>query len=151
MHASQESASPVEPLEPWRQSLFLLAATLFLGLVVLAFVLVRRGEAAMAESDRAFHAGELRVAVWEAKEAGLAYVPGSAHVARSAARLEAIARGATAEGRVDLARLAWDSLRLLGEQTDYPGRGQTAWGLRANEALARLNADSPRRLPSSRE
>lgn len=133
-----EGRSPL--LEPWRKSLFLGLATGLLALLVLAVVLVRRGEAAMAESDRAFHAGELRAAVWEAKEAGLAYVPGSAHVGRGVARLEAIARGATAEGRWDLARLAWDSLRLIDEQTAYPGRGATAWGQRAREALARLHA-----------
>lgn len=92
----------------------------------------------MAESDRAFHQGDLRVAVWEAKEAGLAYVPGSSHVRRSTARLEAIARGASAEGRWDLARLAWDALRLIDEQTAYPGRGQTAFGRRAREELQRM-------------
>jgi hypothetical protein len=136
----QKPESHLQLLEPWFKGLFLVLATGLLALVVLSVVLTLRGEAAMAESDRAFHAGELRVAVWEAKEAGLAYVPGAAHVARGVARLEAIARGATAEGRWDLARLAWDSLRLLDEQTNYPGRGQTPWGLRAAEALAGLSA-----------
>jgi hypothetical protein len=111
---------------------------LLLALLALCFVLVRRGEAAMVESDRAFHAGDLRGAVWEAKEAALAYVPGSAHVRRANDRLEAIARGAAAEGRWDLARLAWDALRLVDEQTDYPGRGPSTLGLEAKQQLAQM-------------
>jgi hypothetical protein len=139
----QRSEGVLALVEPWYKGFFLVLTTGLLALVVLSVVLTLRGEAAMAESDRAFHAGELRVAVWEAKEAGLAYVPGAAHVARGVARLEAIARGATAEGRWDLARLAWDSLRLLDEQTNYPGRGTTTWGARAAEGLAGLS--SPRK------
>lgn len=127
-------------LGPWLKRLFLAGAVLSLGLLALGAVLVRRGEAAMAESDRAFHAGDLRGAVWEAKEASLAYVPGSEHVRRGVARLEAIARGAAAEGRWDLARLAWDALRLVDEQTAYPGRGATPFGRRAKAELARMQA-----------
>jgi len=123
---------------PWKKRVFLTGVSVALTLVTLGVVLVRRGEAALAESDRAFHAGDLRVAVWEAKAAALAYVPGSAHVQKSTARLEAIARGAAAEGRWDLARLAWDALRLVDEQTDYPGRGQTEFGRAAKTELERM-------------
>ena len=115
-------------------------ALLFLALLALCFVLMRRGEAAMAESDRAFHAGDLRSAVWEAKSAALAYVPGSPHVRRATERLEAIARGASAEGRWDLARLAWGALRLVDEQTNYPGRGSTALGVEARQQLGRMRS-----------
>ncbi len=135
-----KSDSAAQRLEPWLRGFFFAAGTALLALVVLSVVLVRRGEAAMKESDRAFHAGELRIAGGEAKAAGLADVPGSEHVAEATARLEAIARGAAAEGRWDLARLSWDALRLLDEQTDYPGRGPTASGERAKVELGHLRA-----------
>jgi len=131
---------------PWLRRVFFFGVAGALTLVTLGVVLVRRGEAALAESDRAFHAGDLRVAVWEAKAAALAYVPGSDHVQKSTARLEAIARGAAAEGRWDLARLAWDALRLVDEQTDYPGRGPTEFGRAAKAELERMAA-----APGARE
>jgi hypothetical protein len=127
------------------RSIVSLAFALSLGVLVLALVLLHRGQARMAESDRAFHSGDLRSSVWEAKAAGLAYVPGSEHVARATARLEAIARGAASEGRPELARLAWDALRLLDEQTDYPGRGPTPFGELATAELGRLRAQKTAR------
>jgi len=135
-----DSAPDAPLLAGWLRSIVSVGFALALGVLVLAVVLVRRGEARMAESDRAFHAGELRVSVWEAKAAGLAYVPGSEHVVRATARLEAIARGAAAEGRPELARLAWDALRLIDEQTDYPGRGRAPFGELARAELGRLRA-----------
>jgi len=139
MKASDPNADFAEPMQPWLRPLLTAAVTLVLAVCVLGLVLVRRGTAAMDRSDRAFHAGDLRAAVWEAKAAGLSYVPGSSHVERAAARLEAIARGAAAEDRLDLARLAWDALRLIDEQTGYPGRGATAFGLRARAELERAS------------
>ena len=108
------------------------------GLLVLGVSLSHRGQEAMDRSDEAFHQGDLRAAVDFAKRAGLAYLPGADHVRRAERRLEAIGRGAEAEGNFELARRAWDALRIVDEQTTYPGRGEAAGGRRARQALERL-------------
>jgi hypothetical protein len=125
-------------LSPFLRTFVLAAASVLLALLLLGVVLVRRGEAALTRSDEAFHGGHLQVAIAEAKQSALAYVPGSEHVLGATERLEAIARGAEADGRRDLARLAWDALRVVDEQTAYPGRGPTASGALARQALLRL-------------
>lgn len=100
----------------------------------------QRGVAHLERSDSAFHQNDLLTALREARAAGLAYVPGSGHVRAAEERLEAIARGAEAEGRFDLARRAWDALRVVTEATEYPGRAASPAGQRAREALKRLDA-----------
>lgn len=127
-----------ERARPLLRGLSLLLLTVVLGLVLFGWVLVRRGQAALEESDRAFHQGHMEESIDWAKRAGLAYVPGAEHVHRAEARLEAIARGAEAESRLSLARRAWDALRLVDEQTSYPGRPASAAGERARAALERL-------------
>jgi len=85
-----------------------------LGLIVYALVTyhtLQRGELSMRESDRAFDAGQLELAVQHARRAAGDYVPGAEHVTRGYERLRAIARGAEREQNVELARFAWRSLR----------------------------------------
>lgn len=85
-----------------------------LGLLVYALVAyqtLQRGELAMRESDRAFDAGQLELAVQHARRAAGDYVPGAEHVRRGYERLRAVARGAEREQNVELARFAWRSLR----------------------------------------
>lgn len=117
-----------------------------LAVVLVLFALreIERGRDSLLASDAAFHRNDLPLAIREARSAGLAFVPGAEHVRRAEERLEAIARGAEAEGKVELARSAWDALRLVAAETDYPGRGDSEAGLRAEEALERLDrAASP--------
>lgn len=118
-----------------------------LGILVLTLRLEREGKEHMARSDRAFHRGELSLAVLEAKSALLAFVPGAAHVGRAEDRLVAIARGAEAEGRLELARTAWDALRVGEERTSYPGKGVSERAVLAHEGLRRIDQKLEGRAP----
>lgn len=115
---------------------------LLLAVLLLALMTARevhRGESALRESDQAFHGGDLHRSVLEARTAALSYVPGAPHVGAAYERLEAIGRGAEAEGRYEVARLAWGAVRSSVLQTRHwlvPRRGELE---RAESALARLN------------
>lgn len=111
-------------------------------LVVAGLTLTRRGQKEMELSDRAFHDGDLRSAITHARQAALAYVPGSAHVQAATERIEAIAKGAESEDNVPLALIAWDTLRLVHVRTAYPGRPPSPSQRRADEGLKRLRAAS---------
>ncbi len=131
-------------LEQALKSAALLLLLFIAAVLVFAFSSIGRGRAAMRRSDVAFHAGDLPLSIREARAAALAYVPGAEHVKEAEARLLAIARGAEAEGRRDLARAAWDALRVAEEQTSYPGRGRLPLGEEARAAIERLDrAPSP--------
>lgn len=108
------------------------------GLLSLGLALHFRGTAAMERSDAAFHSGDLRASVEWAQTAALAYLPGAQHVRAAEERLEAVARGAESASDIELARRAWDSLRLVDEQTKYPGRGESRSGDTARRALVRI-------------
>lgn len=116
------------------------ALSFVLLLVVAGLALSHRGRLEMEESDAAFHSGDLRGAIIHAKSAALAYVPGSSHVLSAYARLEAIAKGAEAEGNHELSRLAWETLRNVHAQTAYPGRPTSAWERDAEAGLRRIDA-----------
>jgi hypothetical protein len=92
----------------------------------------------MAQSDEAFHRGDLRTSLYRARDAGLLFVPGAPHVRAAEERLSSIASGAEAEADFDLAWLAWDALRHVDEETGYFGRGSTEAGKKARAGLARL-------------
>ncbi len=112
-------------------------------LVLSGLFLTGRGQDEMKQSDQAFHEGDLRASIRFARKAALSYVPGSSHVGAAHARLEAIARGAEAEGNFEIARLAWDSLRLVHVQTDYPGRPKSGAQAKAEERLKELMTPLP--------
>lgn len=100
---------------------------------------VHRGESALRESDAAFDRGDLHRSVLHARTAALAYVPGAPHVSAAYERLEAIGRGAEAEGRYEIARLAWGAVRTSVLQTRHwlvPREDELE---RAERALDRLN------------
>lgn len=103
----------------------------------------------MRRSDQAFHDGDLRAAIFHARKAALSFIPGADHVQQAYERLEAIGRGAEAQGDEELARIAWEALRVAVLQTNYPGRPSTAAYERAEESLERLRRarehDAPRR------
>jgi hypothetical protein len=100
---------------------------------------IYRGESALRASDAAFHRGDLQESVLHARAAAQAYVPGAPHVAAGYERLEAIARGAEAEGRYDLARSAWGAVRSSVVQTSHWLIPRQDALERANQALTRLN------------
>jgi hypothetical protein len=109
-------------------------------LVVSGVTLTARGREEMQRSDEAFHDGDLRTAIFHAKKAALSFVPGAYHVERAYQRLEAIGRGAEAQGDEELARVAWEALRGAVEETNYPGRPVAPAHERAVESLERLRA-----------
>jgi hypothetical protein len=119
----------------------------FLSLSLLSFVLLVvtsglvltfRGQSELAKSDVAFHDGRLRDSLVHARQAALAYVPGSEHVKGAYARLHAIAKGAESSGDRELAKIAWDTLRLVHVQTNYPGRPATELETEAQKGIWRL-------------
>ncbi|HVY27578.1 MAG TPA: hypothetical protein VHB79_13570 [Polyangiaceae bacterium] len=111
---------------------------LFVGVATLRAVL--DGERELAQSDAAFDANDLHGAIQHARRAASAYAPGASHVERGYARLLAVARGAEAAGKPDIAMLAWQAERAaVLESTSilhpFPERLDEA-----NRNLARLSA-----------
>ncbi len=122
------------------RNLALLAVSFVLLLAVAGLTLTQKGRTEMQKSDEAFHSGDLRLSLVHAKAAALSYVPGSTHVLAAYRRLEAIAKGAEAEGNHQLARLAWESLRNVHAQTAYPGRPMSEFEKAAEAGVKRVDA-----------
>lgn len=98
------------------------------------------GEREIAASDAAFDANDLRGAIEHARRAASSYVPGAPHVEHGYARLLAVARGAEATGRPELAMLAYQAQRAAALESaslvqPFPERLEEA-----NRNLARLAA-----------
>jgi hypothetical protein len=111
---------------------------LFAGMATLRAVL--DGERELALSDQAFDANDLHGAIQHARRAASAYAPGAPHVERGYARLLAVARGAEAAGKPDIAMLAWQAERAAVLESasivqPFPERLDEA-----NRNLARLSA-----------
>jgi hypothetical protein len=120
-------------------------ASLALTLVVLAlaamtFRVVRDGEAALGESDRAFNRGDLANAVLFARRAAIAYAPGAPHTRAALARLRAVAVGSEGVGDLGSARLAWGALRAAAIETRFWADPYAAEREEADRALSRLLA-----------
>lgn len=114
----------------------LLAALFLIGLFY--YREVSRGERYLVESDLAFHRNDLVESLRKAKSAAMAFAPGAPHVEAAYERLRAIARGAEAEGDLNLSFQAWDAIRHAHAETRYPGRAPSPIALEAEEALSRL-------------
>jgi HAMP domain-containing protein len=85
-----------------------------LALVLFALVAERtreRGARWIEDSDRAFDAGRMELAVQHARAAATAYVPGAEHVRLGYARLRAVARGAQRARDIELSAAAWRAMR----------------------------------------
>ncbi len=113
------------------------AALILFGAVATARALWD-GEREIAASDVAFDANDLRSAIEHARRAASSYVPGAPHVEQGYARLLAVARGAEATGRPELAMLAYQAQRAAVLESaslvqPFPGRLEEA-----NRNLARL-------------
>jgi hypothetical protein len=111
---------------------------LFAGIATLRAVL--DGEREIAASDAAFAANDLHGALQHARRAASAYAPGAPHVERGYQRLLAVARGAEATGRPEIAMLAWQAERAAVLESaslwhPFPERLEEA-----NRNLARLSA-----------
>ncbi|MGC4091349.1 MAG: hypothetical protein QM756_26415 [Polyangiaceae bacterium] len=120
------------------RSLLLVAALAVLALGVLALRTARSGQAALAESERAFDQGEVRESVRWAGRAATLSVPGADYVELAYRRLVIVARGAEAAGRLHLAAFAWNTVRGAAIDSATPGFGSRPELELANQNLARL-------------
>lgn len=125
------------------------AVVLFAGVATLRAVL--DGERELRQSDVAFDSNELHGAIEHARRAASAYAPGAPHVERGYERLLAIARGAEASGRPELAMLAYQAERAAVLESasivqPFPARLEEA-----NRNLARLAAAKSAAEPEQSE
>ncbi len=109
-----------------------------LGMALLTRRTITEGEAALQESDVAFHQGELRRSLLFARRAATAYAPGAPHVEQAYARLQAIALGSESKGDAELAAEAWRSVRSAALETKSVWTPRAEELARADRALARL-------------
>jgi len=118
-----------------------LALALALGLLALGVMALRTaaaGREALAASERAFDAGELRESVRYAARAATLSVPSGGYVDLAYRRLVVIARGAEAAGRPHLAAFAWNAVRGAAVESGALGFGPRPELEQANQNLARL-------------
>lgn len=114
------------------------------GIVALVARLATEGGNAMDRSDVEFDRGHLRESVLFARRAAALYAPFLPHVGRADARLEAVAQGAEATERRDIALLAWQAIRTTeGQRQWWIGRPFDRARV-ANERLALLLAEDER-------
>jgi hypothetical protein len=111
---------------------------LFFGVATLRAVL--DGEREIAASDVAFDANDLHATIQHARRAASAYAPGAPHVERGYRRLLAVARGAEATGRPEIAMLAWQAERAAVLESASFWHPFSERLEEANRNLARLSA-----------
>lgn len=124
-----------------------LGAGAALSLIVFALVAYRvseRGARELAESDRAFDAGRLELAVQHARRAAAAYVPGAPHVRLALERLRAVARGAERTRDLPLARAAWRAVRAAAIESRHVWQPHAVELAAADLELARLSGEAVR-------
>ncbi|HEX6765797.1 MAG TPA: hypothetical protein VF103_09980, partial [Polyangiaceae bacterium] len=119
----------------------LIVAVIALG--AMTYRAVRDGAAELAESDRAFNAGDLGNAVLHARRSATAYAPGAPHTRAAVERLRAVAVGSEAAGDPETARLAWGALRAAALETRHVTVPYAAELREANERLERLASRAP--------
>lgn len=124
----------------------ILALALLAGLsAALVARVVTESREELARSDAAFDRGELRPAVVHARRAATLAPRFTATSAAARARLLAVAVGSEARGDVEVARLAWRSIRGVILETRTIGALEADALAVANQSLARLAAhDVPR-------
>jgi hypothetical protein len=131
-----------------------LAALATIALVVFALLAhrtIEHGEREMRESDRAFDAGQLELAVLHARRAATAYVPGAPHVTAGYERLRAVARGSERERDVALARSAWGAARAAALESRHLWQPNPRALREAEAELDRLSAGASARAQSHSE
>jgi hypothetical protein len=114
------------------------SALLLLVFALVAYRVSERGARELAESERAFDAGRLEIAVEHARRAATAYVPGAPHVQLAFERLAAVARGAERTRDLALARRAWRATRAAAIESRHLWQPHAARLAAAELELARL-------------
>jgi hypothetical protein len=126
----------------WLRRIALSLLVLLLALATLTAHAVAQGEDEMTQSDAAFNRGDVRLAAHHARRAAVSYAPGAPHVRAAFQRLEAVARGAEANGEHDVALFAWRAMRSAALETQHVTRPFEAELMLANQALARLQVSA---------
>lgn len=123
-----------------------LKATAVVGLLVGAVSLrvVAAGETEITASTAALRAGDAREATVHARRAAGWYAPGAPHVGVAYARLIALATAAEGLGDRELSLFAWRGVRTASIETRWLFSPHPADRARADAAIARLEAASPR-------
>lgn len=117
------------------------AMTVGAGILLTSMLVARAynaGEAALAESERAFDLGDLETATTAARESLTWYIPGAPHVEQAVGRLRAIAVGAEAAGDVASSLRAWEALRGGLFEVTHPWSPDSAMFEEASAGVARL-------------
>lgn len=131
-----------------RSSLALTVVVVALG--AMTYRVVSDGNAALEESDAAFHRGDLPNAVLYARRAAIAYAPGAPHTRAALARLRSVAVGSEAIGDTQSARLAWGAIRSAAVETRHVTLPYARELEEANRALARLSVSPALTDPEQR-
>ncbi len=126
----------------WRERLALLAFLTVLTLALFSARVILEGESQLSASDAAFDRGELSSALDHARRAATLYAPGAAHVERAYERMNALALGAEAAGQPKIAFLAWQAMRSAALESRHVWLPRQAELERANQNLARLEAQA---------
>jgi hypothetical protein len=116
------------------------ASVLVLFTAVATLRAVLDGEREIVASDAAFDANDLHATIQHARRAASAYAPGAPHVERAYLRLLAVARGAEATGRPEIAMLAWQAERAAVLESASFWHPFSERLEEANRNLARLSA-----------
>jgi len=124
-----------------------IAPSVALAAVVLASVIaaaalreVSLGKVEMAAADEAAARSDWDDAIWHARAAAEAFVPGSPWPERGMKRLDAIAHDAATRGDRPVALLAYGALRTAALAARAPSSPNTGWRSRAEDGLAQLAA-----------
>ena len=125
-----------------RERLALLAFSIVLIFAVFSARVILEGESELAASDAAFDRGELSAALDHARRGATLYAPGAPHVDRAYERMNALALGAEAVGEPKLAFLAWQAMRGAALESRHVFLPRKAELERANQNLARLEAQA---------
>ncbi|MEI9951241.1 MAG: hypothetical protein WDO74_20225 [Pseudomonadota bacterium] len=126
----------------WRERLALLAFLSVLTFALFSARAILEGQSELSASDAAFDRGELSSALDHARRAATLYAPGAAHVERAYERMNALARGAEAAGQPKIAFLAWQAMRSAALESRHVWLPRQAELERANQNLARLEAQA---------
>ena len=121
---------------------------------VLTARVIASGEAELADSDGALSRGDAHDATVHARRAAGWYAPGAPHVGIAYARLMALARAAEEHKRIDIALLAWRSVRSAALETRWvvtPHRADVDLADREIARLTTLEASSDERANVSQE
>ena len=126
----------------WRERLALFAFLSVLTFAVFSARVILEGESELTASDAAFDRGELGSALDHARRGATLYAPGASHVERAYERMNALALGAEAAGEHKLAFLAWQAVRSAALESRHVWLPRQAELQRANQNLARLEAQA---------